>query len=281
MPYQTSQIDNWNQVEEFIDEYRSDLERQFRGMDVRLLFRGQSSAQWNLETTLLRTVGAPVSMKKYDDLLHRICPAIQSLTDSQWALSRDGFKGVEDEHRPFYIPNYEFMAYSRHHGFPTPLLDWTKSPYVALFFAFQDASADEDVALFVYLDEFRIGSAGWVGSQRVLSQGEYIAPHRRHFTQQSVYTTCTMMLDQTWVYASHQEYFDQPRDRTLIAKLTIPGEMRSTFLEKLDQMNINAFSLFSNEEGLMQMLWNREGKGMHRLFDVARVVPLQDDDDET
>src|SRR5579871_975887 len=36
------------------------------------------------------------------------------------------------------FPGYDYMAYLRHHGFPSPLLDWTRSPYVAAFFAFRD-----------------------------------------------------------------------------------------------------------------------------------------------
>lgn len=32
--------------------------------------------------------------------------------------------------------SYGFMTRLRHHGFPSPLLDWPQSPYIAAFFAF-------------------------------------------------------------------------------------------------------------------------------------------------
>jgi hypothetical protein len=281
MPIQTTEIDSWNELEAFVDSFRADLQSRFRGRDVRLLYRGQSSYEWDLETSLLRKARTPISMKQYDHLLHRICPAVQALTDRSWPLTRDGFQGVEDVHRPFYIPNYEFMAYARHHGFPTPLLDWTKSPYVALFFAMNNCDEEDSAALFVYLDELRIGRAGWVGSQRVISQGEYIAPHRRHFIQQSVYTTCTKMVDGVWLYASHQEYFENPNDRVIVAKVAIPGSRKAAFMEKLEAMNINAFTLFGSEEGLMHMLWNREAKGIGRPEDPIPLDLASDGDDST
>ena len=52
------------------------------------------------------------------------------------------------------FPGGGYLAYLRHHGFPSPLLDWTKSPYIAAYFAMVNAPQKEvkKVSVFAYLE---------------------------------------------------------------------------------------------------------------------------------
>jgi len=89
------------------------------------LFRGQSDQPWPLLTTLERFSTKPWSVKRYHRVPLSVAPAVASLASREWNLGGDADVD-EGHHGP--PPGYEFMIYLRHYGFPSPLLDWSRSP---------------------------------------------------------------------------------------------------------------------------------------------------------
>jgi hypothetical protein len=102
--------------------------------------------------------------------------------------------------------------------------------------------------------EFTTGQKLGSGSApEIRGWGPYVRGPRRHFQQQSEYTTCTEFRDRKLTYASHEDAFARVRDdQDQLRKFNIPSGERRKVLMRLERMNVHAFSLFGSEESLME-----------------------------
>lgn len=233
--------------------------------DSPLLFRGQGNSCWQLNTTLERA-RERMLYKDYYRIINKVRPQIESLMGNDWPIRPyaeverlvTAYEELNDILCAGDRPAYAYMAYLRHHGFPSPLLDWTLSPYVAAYFAFANAcqSAQGRVSIFVLCERnFKVS-----GNQMSVVQifGPYVKTHRRHVLQQSQYTVCLSFHDE-WRFESYDSVFESGhRQQAFCWKFTIPATERQKVLALLDEHNLNAFSLFGTEESLMETLATRE-----------------------
>jgi hypothetical protein len=253
------------------------------------LYRGQDNYTAKLQTTLERAGQDKLSLKKYYEIILRVEPQIKAFTGVKWKIPSysefEGWleRGKNDICRPGIqdFPAYNYMAYVRHYGFPSPLLDWTKSPYIAAYFAFRKSRDNlpggEKVSVYVLWDSPSGGKTtlGGMGSNGMLYSepcicrlGPYVKTHRRHFLQQSEYTICIARDKNEWYFASHEDAVarcgrcdednDVGRVQDFLWKFNIPYSERLKVLKLLDGYNINAFSLFGSEESLMETMALRE-----------------------
>ena len=226
------------------------------------IYRGHASKDWSLETTLERFLKNDIgesherySAMEYYKYLSLIVPAISSLTSHRFAEFAPHEVELRWGMRP---PHYNLLCFVRHHGFPTPLLDWTASYYVAAFFAFRSARADEDAAIFAYKEWNGEARGGWAADPIVHEHGPYVETHARHYKQQSRYTTCRAEIDEIIFFMNHQKAVDVNPDNHSIRKYVLHSGEKDKVLEMLFRMNINDYTLFGNEESLLRMLAYKE-----------------------
>jgi len=265
----TIDVDTWEEFERQVQvliQERMDRKTSTGRGSPEFLYRGHSNYQWPLETTLEREGEIKCTMTQYHRLICRVRSQIESFTANRWdvpsPLDFENWLGQSDPPPFFQVPAYDYLAYLRHHGFPSPLLDWTRSPYVAAYFAFAYASKNSDrVSIYVYWESSEGIKGGCVGEPEIVSLGPYIRTHRRHFLQQSQYTCCVARDSVTspWHYAPHESAFlrDEP-DQDILWKCTIPATERLKVLRLLDGYNLNGYSLFGSEESLMHTMALRE-----------------------
>jgi hypothetical protein len=223
------------------------------------LFRGQADWRRPLATTLERFSAKAWSVKGYYRLLLSVAPAVTSLTSKAWPLDPD----LEvDERWAGPPPGYGFMIYLRHHGFPSPLLDWSRSPYVAAFFALArraEQPPPERAAVYAFVEQVGRGKSGLADAAHIVGLGSYAVTHERHYSQQSEYTVCKKRSGDSYVYCPHEEALrDGEDEQDILTKYVVPSSERGRFLRKLESMNIHAYSLFRDEVSLMETLAYRE-----------------------
>lgn len=105
----------------------------FNRPDTKLVFRGHRRYDWGLMPTLARIPSSGIITEELArKQLEQFRRAVRGRL-SDYAL----VSGESDQ-------DDELWAVGQHHGLQTPLLDWTYSPYVALFFAFSKTDSVEE-----------------------------------------------------------------------------------------------------------------------------------------
>lgn len=253
-PYETIKILNWEDFEKKIGDITNTKDG--RSYNSKLLFRGQPDQE--LKTTLERYTEKTMSIQDYQRAISYAKFRIEAFTGHEYVLPT---KIVFDEgslflwtHKSFPDDTLKFMVYLRQHGFPSPLLDWSESPYVATFFACNNENG-EDGVVYIYKEFAGSGKSGG-GNQPWIEEVSFDrALHSRHFLQQSSYTMCFKKSDKSVNYHSHEDAVKLGAGKQdKLWKLIIPSDKKTEFLKKLRTMNITEYSLFGTEESLMSTL---------------------------
>ena len=150
------------------------------------------------------------------------------------------------------------LARLQHHGFPTPLLDWSLSPYIAAYFAFKGASlnpkSNEMVSVFIFDIDF--WGSNYQPQSNLLEPSEFVSnfvpfvTDNPRMSRQMGVTTLTNVSDlQKHILSKVPNVGAQ-----LLWKFDMLATERSHVMKELNLMGINDMTMFPDFDGLCKHL---------------------------
>jgi|GEM_PF-5088368 len=237
---------DWN---DFLEKTRY-FDNYSGGGQPAVLFRGQSNADWLVESTLAR---AAKDRQDYANM--------EKFSQPDKFLER--FKeGVVDCISPISLDNLtenQIWSLGRHYGLITPLIDWTESIYIATYFAASDFWERHCAATGVY--DFNLHKCRPIaiyayqpganhdlyGLSLFQGASQNLRRRRQQMGWFTVQKTDPYLDFLTWI--STKERMEWPLKLT---KFLIPSHVVESILADLYRMNIRSLNLFDGIEGAVK-----------------------------
>lgn len=240
-------------------------------------FRGQSNSTWQLSTSLDRKLSMDIETENGHHIGHLDTLKHQKTLLLNFQRAAQHYRH-EEALPPLSGHIVDWLALMQHYGTPTYLLDWTRSPYIALFFALEGESshnstlwaidwkwlsslADEFLqkestdfadpgasSHYDFIDQFVMrGRSSYfvvpvtpkaISARMAVQQGELLFSSGYHFSL----ALRTMLLN------------PKKASRQVISRVILKRTCRMECLKELQRMNISYTSLFPGLDGFAKSL---------------------------
>lgn len=245
--YTTIQLSSWQEFNNYIQQFSEGW-----------AFRGQANAAWVLNNAIERT----------DFITQGNGIEAKFVAEFQRGARNYLSKDETPEHL------IEWLALMQHHGAPTRLLDLTRSPYIASYFAFEFTPVREDHSVAVWclnvahlkkmaleiltqafgdalketqnlINEKLFEVLFYQNNKRLVFPVEPFRMNRRYSLQQSIFLS-TGTSEATFMEQLHFLQDDMPK---AVVKLEVPSLHKKEVLRQLLKMNMHRASLFPDLDG--------------------------------
>lgn len=242
----------------------TDFKSKVDSFKLEWIYRGQANASWELSSSLERSSMAEIKHDVEAVFIAEYRKAIRSFPD---------YSGTPET-------TLEWLSLLQHHVTPTRLIDFTHSPYIAAYFAFQEEASDKSepvaiwcvnrirfyqAALYYLKKDFEVSA--YVDRRYLFSESTFeelfrraeldcVMPfdpanaNQRQLIQQSVFVAAMNPEKRFVDQLSFLDYQEKP----VMTKLTIPRSERKKALRDLMKMNITHATLFPGIDGFARSL---------------------------
>ena len=247
MDYAKVVLANWPDFKKFITKFGENW-----------AFRGQADTQWGLRNAIERTDFVHLNNRIEVDFLEE--------------FERGARNYLSKDETPSHI--IEWLALMQHHGAPTRLLDLTKSPFIAAYFAFEQCFIEEEHNIAIWginiqflkekalnilstefdeafhqsknlINESIFEKIFYENNRSLVFPIEPFRMNRRYSLQQSVFVS-TGIAQKPLMEQLH--FLENDISRSVV-KIELPSIEKRRALRDLLQMNLHRASLFPDLDG--------------------------------
>ncbi len=206
--------------------------------DRNSIFRGVSRSCFGLKTSFHRM--GRVDLERYRD---SDMPVFSDLAETVGGIRIEGDVGA-------------MWGFAQHHGFPTPLLDWTDSPYIAAYFAFLNrleegptSQSDENVRIY-YLD----GNFATANSPPSVSMSDtfprvWIFRPNTKGNQRLIFQQGLFLHSNIVEIEAYLLYWSQKQNVPVVSAVEMPPTLAREAIDELRYMGVNHLTMFPGLDG--------------------------------
>jgi hypothetical protein len=248
----TVRLSSWQEYKVFVAQ-----------LSANWAFRGQASAEWGLNNAIERT-----------DFIH-FYKGVEADFVAEFQRGARNYLSKDDT--PGHL--IEWLALMQHHGAPTRLLDLTRSPFIAAYFAFEQCFPEQGQSAAVWgvninylktraieilseefgkalnesrnlINEALFEKIFYENNRSLVFPVEPFRMNRRYSLQQSVFISTGI----SHVPLMEQLEFLGEEIKRSVFKIELPAVEKKQVLRDLLQMNLHRASLFPDLDGYASSL---------------------------